>query len=77
MGQIYGIYIASQYVLGTVQVNLMEGAVVSLKNVFMCVCLGIWWGVLIEIVFLPCRWHICGGGLLVGEASAFSRAKFK
>lgn len=42
MGQIYGIYIASQYVLGTVQVNFMEGAVVSLKNVFMCVCLGIW-----------------------------------
>lgn len=62
-----------EYVLGAVEVSLMDGAAVSCKNVFTHVCPGVWWEVPTEILF-------CSGAhtqVSWWEKPLFSRAEFK
>lgn len=65
-----------EYILGATDVTLTEGSAVSFKNIIIRVCLGVWREVLIGS-FSALEVMHSRHGLLVGEASAFSSAKFK
>lgn len=50
------------YVLGAVEVSPLDWAAVSSKNVFMCMCPGVWGEVLTELLF-------CSGAYTQGRWS--------
>lgn len=51
------------YVLGAVEVSPLDWAAVSTKNVFMCMCPGVWGEVLTEL-FLVLLWSLHTGKMV-------------